>query len=1427
MTKQLLGAVCGTLIAGTLAAHAAPWRSIAIGGGGFVTGLAASTDGSAIYLRTDVGGAYRWDAPQAQWRPITDSLPNDVNNNGHLYGIGAIAVDPSNANRVFIACGKYNYSNPSGVYFCNDTRAENPQWTLIDPTVRVCGNSGFRSSGERLAVDPCNPDVVYFGTYNIGGVGGLRKYVCDGSWSTTTLATPVPGDVDRGISFVAPDPGGGSVSDGTRTVCKRLYIGIYGATDAEGGVFVSDDGGASWTKVTGLTFNKPFRGEVDPSGTLYVTGAGNVAKVARGSTAFTAITPVASLNYTGLAVDPNAAGTVMVAEVLGGERLWRTTDGGGSWVVVNRAAHATEPDGTRSVTSNGKFNNIADILISPGSPDEVWACDFSGVQRTQNIQDDATVSDWYTVQKNHEELVALMLRSAPSGASLLSAVADCNGYAHDDPDVRPSARFNNPSYLSTTGLDFSESSDGKVWARVGDLYYWLGTDADRMGGTSLDGGRTWASFGQLDARSATNSPSAGWETFDVGHYVRRRQATGAPAVTLVLRAGAWQQNHHFLRFSSKEGANPPQLVVNGTTALTPTADATVYKGSTNANYGASAELQAQNYYEQASYTRWSYLRFDLGGVGAITSAVLRVHRMANASDTTAYSAAVHASAVIDWIEGDGGSDANPAGEITWANRPGLLAPPGGQGGRISLSATDPGNLVWLQESGAVWCSKDRGVTWARGMRDGAALTADAMSEFSTSRNALGADRVAADTFYLYAKTGGGTVFRSADGGATWSTLVAGIGSAESYKLLAEPGAAGKFWYVDHNWNVASRFKRWNGASMATVSGIAGVVDFAFGAAGPGRANPAVYARKSDGTYWLSLDATAGETSTWTALDAPPVHCQPTTMEADRRKFGWLYVGTGGRGLFYWTEDAPVTPPSGNGTITWTGQGSGTDWSDAANWDAGVPGPTNTARFTDQGLSSGRVIALASSRTIAKLVIATTTPFTIGAAGDATAGHSLTVTEVERQDVDGTEGLQAFGAPVNLAPDGNGNSLWTIGGEGVLQMNAALGATGATTLVKMGTGSLKLNHKSPTYGGPWRIVEGAVTASGTESMKGNATIGGTTVAARLEQLNKNALFNNMDITVLTNGTFTAGDLDNGRVNSIHAKEGGTATVGTYFYCLHAYLTGGTINGGTCFNGGYTQDLRSEASPIPAVFNCAFKFSDYYDSTLAVEDGTAVIDLTTTKSLYDGGSSSARTLTKSGGGVLRMTGSSGLTTGTFKIAAGTVLADNTSGSATGKSTVKVGNGATLGGIGAIGGVSGSSAANVSLASTSGSSLATLAPGTIDGAKRVHVIGTLTVGSAAQTNNVTFGNHSRLRVTVGGDGGHDRLTVYGALSLATENDHLEVLAHEKVKPGVYTLASATGGISGTFDTAEIPEGTWLTYSATTVECNVPSWASMILMR
>jgi hypothetical protein len=515
------------------------------------------------------------------------------------------------------------------------------------------------------------------------------------------------------------------------------------------------------------------------------------------------------------------------------------------------------------------------------------------------------------------------------------------------------------------------------------------------------------------------------------------------------------------------------------------------------------------------------------------------------------------------------------------------------------------------------------------------------------------------------------------------------------------------------------------------------------------------------------------------------------------------------------------------SVTWTGAGGDLNWTNAANWDLGVPLPIDTAVFTDSGLSAGNVVALGANQTIRKLTIATTTAFTIGHADDVTAGYSLTLTDVERQDVAGTEGRHTFGAPVTLAPDGDGNSTWTINGSGELRMNAVLGATGATTFVKMGTGTFNMCFKSPTYAGPWQIVEGNITASNTGTMTGNATIGGTAVPANLTQSTKNALYNNMNITVLTNGTFTAGDIDNGRVNSIHVKEGGVATVGTYFYCLHAYLTGGTINGGTFFNGGWQQDIRSYASARPASFNCGFKFSDYYDSAIAVEDGDAIIDLTVSKGMWDGGSSSSKTLTKSGSGMLRLTANASLTIGTFKISGGTVLADNPSESATGKATVPVAAGATLGGTGTIGGVAGYTAANVTVAGAPGNP-AVLAPGTIDETTGAHIVGTLTVGGAAQTNNVTFGSHGKLRVTLDAAGGCDRLAVNGVLSLATPDDHLEIVVPADAKAGVYLLASATGGIAGTFDNVAMPaSGMSLVHTANTVELAVHPGGTVLLVR
>ncbi|HLP24853.1 MAG TPA: hypothetical protein VK477_04195, partial [Acidobacteriota bacterium] len=81
------------------------WRNVAIGGGGFVTGVEFHpTERGLAYARTDVGGAYRWDAAAQTWVPLLDWLGQP---DWNLQGVESIALDPTDPNRVYLAVGTY------------------------------------------------------------------------------------------------------------------------------------------------------------------------------------------------------------------------------------------------------------------------------------------------------------------------------------------------------------------------------------------------------------------------------------------------------------------------------------------------------------------------------------------------------------------------------------------------------------------------------------------------------------------------------------------------------------------------------------------------------------------------------------------------------------------------------------------------------------------------------------------------------------------------------------------------------------------------------------------------------------------------------------------------------------------------------------------------------------------------------------------------------------------------------------------------------------------------------------------------------------------------------------------------------------------------------------------------------------------------
>jgi xyloglucan-specific exo-beta-1,4-glucanase len=479
------------------------WHNVQVVAGGFVDGLVFSAAQRGLaYARTDIGGAYRWDAAARHWVPLLDFTGfNDWNE----LGVESIATAPGDAGKVWVATGEYTQpwaSPPDGEILRSADQGRS--WQVSALPIQLAANQDGRGTGERLAVDPGDERILYLAS----PANGLWRSRDGGATWAQVTSFPVTSTPDAiGLSFVTFGAGHDGHPGGHRGApTSTIFVG-----DATGRrVYESTDAGATWRPIPGEPAGlEPQHGAVAGNGVFYVDYAnapgpngmtdGRVWKYSTRTGAWTDITPRRpgadgnpAFGYSGLAVDPSHPGTVMVAtndRWFPVDTIYRSTNGGASWEDIGASA-------TLDITASPylawggtpKFGWwISSIAIDPFNPGHAIYGTGATVFGTGNLTaaDRGRPTAWSSAAaKGIEETAAQDLLAPAAGpCRLVSAVGDLGGFCHTTLTDSPASGMIAP--ILSTGTSLAEAGGAPLdIAMVG----WNGGDF------SADGGATWSAM---------------------------------------------------------------------------------------------------------------------------------------------------------------------------------------------------------------------------------------------------------------------------------------------------------------------------------------------------------------------------------------------------------------------------------------------------------------------------------------------------------------------------------------------------------------------------------------------------------------------------------------------------------------------------------------------------------------------------------------------------------------------------------------------------------------------------------------------------------------------------------------------------------------------------------------------------------------------
>jgi photosystem II stability/assembly factor-like uncharacterized protein len=482
------------------------WKSVQIVGGGFVDGFVFHpTAKDVVYARTDMGGAYRRNPKTQKWEPLLDWIPySDLN----LMGVESIAVDPSDPNKVYLACGTYTAPEvPDGAILRSSDQGRTFQRSNVP--IKFGGNEAGRGNGERMAVDPNDGRILFLGTRKSGlwkSMDGAVTWAKVESFPKDVLQlspeeAKLPawsGGGRSSIVFVVFDPQSGSQGKPSQS----LFAGV--SVMGRPGLYRSDDAGSTWKIVAGQpTSYRPNHAVLASDGNLFITYGtdpgpmpmvdGALWKVDTRSGAWKNITPdkpspERKFGYAAVSVDARNPKVLIASSFYRpkGEDVFRSTDGGVTWKPVFGSGGIYDYS-LAPYVKDTEIHWLFDVEIDPSNSDHALFTTGYGGWETYDLTnlDKGLPTHWQVISPGIEETVALALYSPTKGAQVVTAVGDYSGFVHWDLDKPAPSGNPKPPFLGNTHDVSGGELNPKVLVRIG---------RPRSGknlGYSLDGGKTW------------------------------------------------------------------------------------------------------------------------------------------------------------------------------------------------------------------------------------------------------------------------------------------------------------------------------------------------------------------------------------------------------------------------------------------------------------------------------------------------------------------------------------------------------------------------------------------------------------------------------------------------------------------------------------------------------------------------------------------------------------------------------------------------------------------------------------------------------------------------------------------------------------------------------------------------------------------------